>query len=174
MTNPQAEYSLRQGRPADAQALAELHVAVWRDTYRSMATAEAYEQLGVARRLPYWNEALVTSDPETQVILGEVSGQILGVISTGHPRDAVMADSIEIKHLYVANAARGTGLGKALLNAALDHHRAAGHRAASLAVVEGNDHARRFYRHLGGKEVGKFVDPGPLWRSSNIVVRWEL
>ncbi|WP_312164905.1 hypothetical protein [Phenylobacterium sp.] len=30
-----------------------------------------------------------------------------------------------------------------------------------------------FYEALGGRRAGRFTDPGPLWRSDNIVFVWD-
>ena len=57
---------------------------------------------------------------------------------------------------------------------ALERLTGLGHRRAALAVVEQNEAARRFYAAMGGVEVDCFTDPGPLWRSSNVLVAWEL
>ncbi|MCT4683102.1 MAG: hypothetical protein N4A39_05170 [Roseicyclus sp.] len=44
---------------------------------------------------------------------------------------------------------------------------------AVLSVVRDNRDARRFYAAMGGRETGRFTDPGPPWRSENIVVSWR-
>jgi len=40
-------------------------------------------------------------------------------------------------------------------------------------VVNGNDHAIAFYQHLGGQRIGRYTDPGPIWRSDNLVYAWD-
>ena len=82
--------------------------------------------------------------------------------------------ALEIRHLYVLPAARGTGLGAALLRAGLARGRRCGLPEAVLSVVRENRDTRRFYAAMGGRETGGFTDPGPLWRSENIVVSWRL
>ena len=51
--------------------------------------------------------------------------------------------------VYVEEAARGTGLGRALVAFALDHARARGCRRAELDVNEQNEPALRLYESLG-------------------------
>jgi hypothetical protein len=48
-----------------------------------------------------------------------------------------------------------------------------GYGGCALAVVVGNERAMGFYRRLGGREIGGFTDPGPLWRSENVVFAWD-
>ncbi|MEM7742452.1 MAG: GNAT family N-acetyltransferase [Pseudomonadota bacterium] len=164
----------RHGRPEDAAGLAALHVAVWRETYRGIAPDAAYLALDEARRLPYWQATLGANDPLTGAILAASGSDMLGVVSFGRPVQPEMDGAVEVKHLYVSGHARGGGLGRRLLEASFDHLRGAGCRRAALAVVRENAAARRFYERMGGAEGGEFIDPGPLWRSSNIIVTWSL
>ncbi len=139
-----------------------------------MAPAEAYEKLDEGRRLPYWRETLGAAELNRGAIVCERDAELVGVVSFGPSDHPAMKGAVEIKHLYVRNSARGTGLGRRLLEAAFDHFRAIELHDVALAVVRENDAARRFYRAMGGTERGEFTDPGPLWRSSNVIVGWQL
>ena len=165
---------LRPGQPADAEALARLHVTVWRETYGAIAPPEAVRALDETRRLPNWRATLSDPDPITGAIVAEHAGAILGVVSYGRPAQPEIPAAFEIRHLYVLSAARGTGLGAALLRAGLDRCSTLGLPDAALAVVRQNSRARRFYAAMGGVETGSFLDAGPLWRSENVIVRWPI
>jgi ribosomal protein S18 acetylase RimI-like enzyme len=55
----------------------------------------------------------------------------------------------EIKRLYVRPDARGVGLGRALVRAAIDGARAMGYGQMVLVAIEGTtEHAQRIYRDL--------------------------
>ena len=56
---------------------------------------------------------------------------------------------MEIHHLYVDPARRGSGLGKALVEAAIARTQAEGGRFLALGTHPGNDKARCFYAALG-------------------------
>ncbi|WP_373354940.1 N-acetyltransferase family protein [Pseudoroseicyclus sp. CXY001] len=170
---PEHDVTIRRGRPDEAAALARLHVDVWRATYGGLAPEEALSRLDEARRMPYWSGALATVQPARGVWVAEEAGKLLGVVSLGAATHPTFAGRAEIKHLYVAAEAQGRGLGKRLLQAALEDCRSAGEHGAALAVVRQNARARAFYRAMGGVEGAGFLDPGPLWRSENIVVTWE-
>ena len=165
---------LRRGVPADAGALARLHVAVWRGTYRDLAPPEALRRLDEARRLPFWQEVLGSDDPQTGAIVAPGDQDPVGVVSFAPSSHPAFAGAPEITHLYLCPSVRGSGLGASLLNAAFAHLRAAGFDRVALAVVRENTAARGFYRAMGGTEQATFTDPGPMWRSSNIVVGWCL
>jgi len=60
-----------------------------------------------------------------------------------------------LQHLTVAEAARGRGIGKALLAAAVDALQGVGIGKTHLMVHADNDSAMAFYRHLGWEERGE-------------------
>ena len=57
-----------------------------------------------------------------------------------------------LQHLTVAEAARGRGMGKALLAAAIDALQKVGIGKTHLMVHADNDSAMAFYRHLGWED----------------------
>ncbi|MFS7222489.1 N-acetyltransferase family protein [Rahnella inusitata] len=166
------ELSLRFAKPADIDALAALHVAIWRDTYRDLAPAEAFSALDVPRRKLFWQEKFENPAAGQCILLAEVDGQLAGFTLASSSSNPEFGEMAEIKFLYVSGDFKRQGIGKRLINEASRHLAEAGYRSAGLGVVEGNEPAVRFYRALGGKEAGRYTDAGPLWRSRNIIYAW--
>ncbi|WP_341366265.1 GNAT family N-acetyltransferase [Yoonia sp. BS5-3] len=162
---------IRRARPADADALAQLHVDIWRETYRNIAPAAAYQALDKPARLPYWRNALNAKDADIGALVALEDSRIIGVASFAPATHPAMNGGYEIKHFYIDRTARRTGLGKRLLRATFAE---IGKSRVSLAVVTQNMAARQFYKAMGGIEAGTFTDPGPLWQSSNVIVTWDL
>lgn len=71
------------------------------------------------------------------------------------PGYGFVAPDIPELTLAVMPGQRGRGLGGGLLDAVLDQARAAGHRAVSLSVEDGNTAARRLYERAGFRPVGR-------------------
>jgi ribosomal protein S18 acetylase RimI-like enzyme len=84
-------------------------------------------------------------------------------IALAHLADAhAAAEAHEgvIHSIHVDPGLHGAGIGRWLLDAALDDLRLAGCRAATLTVLTGNAQARAFYEHLGWALDGPpFMEP---------------
>jgi ribosomal-protein-alanine N-acetyltransferase len=63
-------------------------------------------------------------------------------------------DELHLLNVAVHHGVRGSGLGRRLVEAALDQARRTGARVVYLEVRAGNVSARRLYRRLGFREVG--------------------
>lgn len=165
--------TLRPAVAADAGAVAAFHVAQWRAAYGALAPAAACQALDTARRLPLWQRYL-RPDAAGRTWLALEGDRLAGLVSSGPTDDPVFGGAGELRHLYVDQALQRQGLGQRLLTRGLDDLRAAGHVRAALAVVAQNTAARAFYLAMGGSECGGFTDKGPLWRSENVLVAWDL
>jgi ribosomal-protein-alanine N-acetyltransferase len=83
------------------------------------------------------------------VAVGE-EGDVAGVVAS---REA--ADEVEILNLAVTQAWQRRGLGRRLMETALDAALSAGARRAFLEVRESNVTAQAFYQRLGFVETGR-------------------
>lgn len=165
--------TFRDATAADAPVIARLHVAVWRRTYRDLAPAAAVEALDETRRRARWSQLLAAADPERIVILAEIDGALAGFAEAGRASAPEIGERWEIKHLYVDGGFARRGIGRALLGAAAARLAERDRRGVALGVVVGNAPALAFYTALGGRIVGRYADPGPLWRSDNLIVVWD-
>lgn len=104
-----------------------------------------------------WNEATMAqflASPDVLCLIGSVANDSGGVVG-GLLIARKAADEAELLTLGVAPACRHTGLGRALLEAAIAALRESGAKCLFLEVEEGNEAALRLYRSLGAKAVGR-------------------
>jgi ribosomal protein S18 acetylase RimI-like enzyme len=93
--------------------------------------------------------------PGGALLLGRLGGRPMGVVAL---RDLGLG-FCEMKRLYVRPAARGSGLGLALAEAAVAAGRRLGFRAMRLDTVPGeHDRAIALYRRLGFRAVAPYYD----------------
>ncbi|MEO0487055.1 MAG: GNAT family N-acetyltransferase [Pseudomonadota bacterium] len=164
------DLTVRHAEAGEAPELAALHVRVWRATYGGLAPQVALHTLDEAKRLPVWEAAIA----EQRARVATHGDTIIAAACFGPSTHAAFDGRCEIKHLYVDLVHQGHGVGQRLLSATLKACRVGfPERGVALAVVRQNDAARAFYKRQGGAEIATFTDPGPLWRSDNIVVAWD-
>lgn len=167
------EMTLRLAEVGDAEAIADLHVAVWRQTYGDLAPAEAIATLNEAFRFEKWKAMLSAPKPDQHVLLAEKGNMLVGIGAAGAPSDEAFGGRGEIKFLYIASDLKRQGLGRKLMKMLAIHLRDRQYPGAALSVVEGNQAAADFYTALGAKVIGGYIDPGPIWRSQNIIMGWD-
>lgn len=135
-------------RPEDARAIAEVHVAAWRETYAGLIPDRALDTLSVPERTALWRRVL---DGGGWVLVARDGGRIVGFASGGPARDPdADATTGEIVALYLLKTHHGRGTGRALFTAACRRLAREGCRALRLWVLAGNP-TRGFYRHIGGR-----------------------
>lgn len=164
---------LRDARVEDALAIARLHVAVWRNAYRDYAPPEVLRRQDEARRCERWLALLAPDDARLGTIVAEVDGVLAGFGHYGPPSDPIFGDLGEVKKLYVATRLARRGIGRALLTAMAERLRAQGYPGVGVGVLAENAPARAFYEALAGTLHARYVDPGPNWRSDNVVYAWR-
>lgn len=139
--------TIRTAAPADAEALTGLHLDCWDDAYAGLVDPAilAGRRSGVHERVERWRRILAGSGT---TLVAEHGTGLVGFVSPGAARDPGVGVADEVYALYVRATWWGTGVGHALLVAAL------GDRPAYLWVLEGNDRAIRFYERQGFKRDG--------------------
>jgi GNAT superfamily N-acetyltransferase len=138
--------------PAEADAVARLLVG-FRDHY--------------GREWPSGNSILASVE---RLIEGRDTEYLLGAVDSDSPPAGVCqlrfrhsvwmaAEDCWLEDLYVAEAARGSGLGGALIDHAIARARARGCRRVELDTSEANQGARRLYARHGFSESAKSDPP---------------
>ena len=96
--------------------------------------------------------SVLIDDPNTEFLLGAPYGESApaGVCQLRYRLSVwTGADDCWLEDLYVDESARGAGLGRALVNVAIEHARERGCRRMELDVNEQNTAAIAFYESLG-------------------------
>lgn len=136
---------IRLAEPADAMAVARVHVRSWQAAYRGLMPDAYLESLRPEDRAARYDFA--TTDPaKPRTIVAEHEGAIRGFATTMPSRDPDTPDHGELCALYVDPGDWGHGCGLALIREARCHLSASGFSSAVLWLLEGNLRADRFYR----------------------------
>jgi GNAT superfamily N-acetyltransferase len=97
----------------------------------------------------------VCNPPDGECLLARLDGAAVGAV-TLQRRTATEA---EVNRLFVRAAARGAGVGRALVTTLIERARGLGYRSVFLSAVRRFDAAIALYRSLGFVEVAEGGDP---------------
>jgi ribosomal protein S18 acetylase RimI-like enzyme len=143
------DYLVVPAGPADAEALARVHVAAWRETYRGIlpdAFLARMSEPGHARR---FRRTLTDPGPNDVVLLAMNPYGAIGYAWGGPSRSGIEGEA-EIATLYVLRAAQRRGVGRRLLTDTVRALAAEGATSLMISVLRDNAPARAFYERLGG------------------------
>ena len=145
-----AGITLREATVADADAIAEVHVAAWRWAYDGLLPASLLAALTVEDRSAAWLPILADAPGAVTVAVAD-GGGIVGFVSVGPTpdEDDPTPGTGALFALYLHPDVVGTGVGKALLERGEARLREEGFARATLWVLETNERARRFYERNG-------------------------
>jgi ribosomal protein S18 acetylase RimI-like enzyme len=161
-------------RPADhndAAAIARVHVASWRSTYRTLLPADFLESLSEAAYADRWRRFV--SDKSTRVYVVEEgagpadsspgSGElrpgspreprrrgVVGFASGGRERAGETGYEGEMYAIYILDSYQRRGYGRELVRAVVGGLRELGLAEMVVWVLRENHPARDFYERLGG------------------------
>ncbi|HEY1627534.1 MAG TPA: GNAT family N-acetyltransferase [Streptosporangiaceae bacterium] len=139
---------VRDARPGDAPAIAEVHVASWRGAYHGLIPQEILDGLDVPARTQRWTRIIDRTDSARgAVLVAEDDGRIIGFANVGQTRDsdAEAGRTGELTAIYLEPSSWGRGAGRSLMEAAVSRLAALGYADATLWVLDANERARRFY-----------------------------
>jgi pyridoxine 4-dehydrogenase len=141
---------IRSATPADAEAIAGVHVRAWQAAYRGLMPQDFLDQIDLGARIARWHEILGTG-MSTVVVAETAAGALLGFAGVGPTRDEDLdrAHIGEVAAIYLDPARWGRGTGRQLMAAATSRLAADGFSEARLWVLDSNARARRFYEAGG-------------------------
>jgi ribosomal protein S18 acetylase RimI-like enzyme len=155
--------TVRRASAGDVEALAEVHVRCWQETYRGLLSQEFLAAQHSGTRLPLWRHLLESAEPAEAWVASD-GGRIVGFAgirrepgASSHGFEPPSSGDLELWGLYLLASHQGLGLGRRLLEAAL------GGEAASLWVAAHNARAIGFYGHFG------FAPDG----AADVIPEWE-
>jgi GNAT superfamily N-acetyltransferase len=119
-------------------------------SYRDQLAEADLNALSVEEATADFAQGLNDLPPGSAVLVAERAGRAVGYAYVLPSPDAdVPAGTSELGSLYVTEDVAGTGVAQALMEAAVDHARAAGHGLLTLWVRPENGRARRLYEKYG-------------------------
>ena len=148
--------TVREAGPADAAAIARVHVDSWRTTYCGIVPDDYLAQLSYAERERRWQSDLINAESGQSAyfvyVAEDESGQIVGFASGGPERIGDPVYTGELYAIYILAAHQGNGMGRRLVQSLAARLVQAGMRSMLVWVLADNP-SRHFYEALAGEPV---------------------
>lgn len=146
---------IRPATPEDAPGIAKVHTQSWAETYRGLMPDDFLDRMtsnaARARRETTWVQTI--TQQRERVYAAEWNGEIVAFASVGPARDHPGYDD-ELMTLYSLKNAQGKGIGRQLLQQAMQEAQANGAKNMALWVLDVNP-TRQWYARQGATEAGE-------------------
>lgn len=151
-SRPSADMSVRVGWPADAEGIASVQVAAWRQELSDVLPGELLDSMDVHQFAGTWHASLVKPEDARNRVLVALERNTLRGFAVTTPSPDPDSDPIadgEVAELVVDPEHRGAGHGSRLLHACVDTLRADRFLRATCWLNAGDDTRRRFLTDSG-------------------------
>ena len=149
--------NIRAARVEDSDAIAEVHVASWQESYRDIIPQPVLDGLSVADRKTAWLN--IFSDlGRYPVYVAEEEGRVIGFGNGGTCRSEALGQEMEVYAIYLRAGAQHQGIGSQLLRIIVSDFIGDGKRSVGLWVMRDNAIARRFYEKFGARPVAEKIE----------------
>lgn len=151
---------LRDAQLSDYLAIARLHAASWKQTYRGIYSDQFLDQEVEQDRAALWHNRLSNTNTLQQVVVAVNNETIVGFACLLLDDDVNYGSLLD--NLHIAASWQKAGIGKKLLQACANRitNKAQGHNMY-LWVYESNENARQVYERLGATHIETVAQPTP-------------
>lgn len=148
--NFNSSVKIEKAVPEDARAIAEVHVASWKTTYRGIMDDRFLNNLSVSNRELRWREILEKRDHSYTCFVVKINNQVIGFGDVGKSRDNKGEYDAEIYACYLLKEYSRKGIGSLLFNQLISDALDKGYHSMMTWVAEKNE-SRRFYEALNAR-----------------------
>lgn len=140
--------NIRLAVPEDADRIAQVHIASWRETYHGIIPTKYLKHLSHDKREQGWRKSLA----EGPVFVAlDHTNEVIGFANGGPSRGSKGTEG-ELYALYLLKTHQGEGTGKRLFDHVLEDLRQQGFSSCLVHVLADNP-SRFFYERFGGRLV---------------------
>lgn len=148
------DYFLRRATPDDAEGVAEVYVASWNAGFGGLMPPRQLDREQVAR----WERDL--GEGPVRWWLAQCGDRVVGFSGTGPSRDPVDPTLGELDTIAEAPSAWRQGVGRRLMDAALEDLLEADYREGILWTLADYEQGWAFYEATGWHDSGEVRDSG--------------
>jgi len=145
--------AIRLATPADAPAMAEIHMRSWEVAYKDIIPADFIREKNAAR--PAQWQRIITAENTAHYVI-QADGKTAGFLHIAPPQDDDLDDNCyELCAIYLHPYYFRQGIGTQAMEFAFDKARDLGKTAMTVWVLAENANTIHFYEKCGFDEDGK-------------------
>lgn len=166
--------SYRDGVEADVAAIDRVFRASFCETFAHLYSARDLETFLGKFTAEAWRSEIV--DERYTFRLVEVDGKTIGFAKLGPLTLPVetSASAVELRQIYILEGFHGTGIGRALVDWAIDQAKRRGAGEIYLTVYTDNHRARRVYERNGFEAIGPYAFMVGAQADEDVIMRLSL
>ncbi len=151
---------IRIAQQDDSAAIAVLHAASWRSTYRGILSNEYLDGDITSERKTFWEQRFKDPKAHQYVVVAEDRANVIGFACAYGNEDEQWGTMLD--NLHVRPVLKRQGIGsKLIMDVASWCSKIYTGKGLFLWAFEHNVHARRFYERLGGVVSGSMIWTAP-------------
>ena len=166
-----SEITIDRAREGDGDAIAAIHVAVWRNAYPGILPDRTLTGLSRPRLALHYESAIRRGAHVLVARTACVPRRVVGFATASRSAPGALGEG-EVETLYVLDDWREQGIGRLLLAQAARHLATLSCRSVFLWVLSDNP-SRWFYEHLGGRPALRSVTQVGGRRLPQVAMVWE-
>jgi GNAT superfamily N-acetyltransferase len=151
-----SRFGIREAKAGDADAIARAHTASWQTSYRGILPDTVLDRIDVGQRAASRRQIIEDRSIYQLVAYDLTHGDIVGLCDAGTSRRELprfpRSTTGEVYAIYLVQHAKRHGLGQEMFERVMSHFTRHSIHQMVVWVLDNNDHARRFYESLGGRE----------------------
>lgn len=147
---------IRKAIPEDALGIAIVNVYTWKTTYSGLLPDD-FINSRIDRLAEIADRNRNEIEENNNFIVATVDNTIVGFVWYGKSRNEEFIDSGEVYAIYVLSGFQGKCVGRMILTACIEELKKEGCNSVIINCLEGNK-SLEFYKHMGGKVIGKRKD----------------
>ncbi|MEX1092227.1 MAG: GNAT family N-acetyltransferase [Acidimicrobiia bacterium] len=142
--------TIRSAGLEDVSTIAAINVRGWKAAFRDIIPDDFLDRIDAEERQSFIGQMILTGDPY-RVAVAEDVGEVVGYVMLGPPiaEDLEPSTIHELYSLYIEPDRIGTGLGRSLMDHALQHLRNGDWDEAVLWTFQDARRTSRFYERAG-------------------------
>lgn len=141
---------LREATIDDVEAIVDLFLRCWKESYSEILPAEVRDSMNVEKARDLWSKSFSDNSLKTFLVLS--GSEVSAVFRYGLARD--LPDSGHLFSLYVDPSFAGQGLGRSIMENVMSMAKSDSYQRVTLWVFEKNRPARSLYEKFGFTPTG--------------------